>query len=65
MSEWQPIETAPENIVVETKVHDEEGLRLEQSLKRQGRLWWMPDADMYVYYRPTHWRHAVQPGEES
>lgn len=46
----------PENVVVETKVDDERGLRNGQTLKRQGNLWWAPDGSMYVYYTPTHWR---------
>jgi hypothetical protein len=27
-----------------------------QDLKRQGRLWFFPDASMYVYYVPSYWR---------
>lgn len=42
--------------VVKTKIHDANGSRNEQSLKRGGRLWWMPDGKMYVYYAPTHWK---------
>jgi hypothetical protein len=26
-----------------------------QALKRQGRLWFLPDGSMYVYYHVTHW----------
>ena len=59
MSEWQPIETAPDGVVVETKIDDWQGVRNEQTLKRQGNLWWTPDGKMYVYYRPTHWRKAA------
>jgi hypothetical protein len=55
MSEWQPIETAPENIVLRTKIDNEEGCRNVQELMRMGNLWWFPDGSMYVYYRPTHW----------
>jgi len=43
-------------IVVETKIDDEKGCRNEQTLKRQGPLWFFPDGAMYVYYTPTHWR---------
>jgi hypothetical protein len=56
MTQWQPIETAPETIEVETKIDDKDGARNEQTLVRQGRLWFLPDMSMYVYYRPTHWR---------
>lgn len=58
MSDWQTIDSAPDNKVVMTKIHDEGGIRNEQSLKRGGNLWWFPDDSMYVYYRPTHWREA-------
>lgn len=58
MSEWRPIETAPEGVVVETKIDDNKGCRNEQKLKRQGRLWFYPDGSMYVYYTPTHWMPA-------
>jgi hypothetical protein len=54
--DWQPINTAPEGVVVETKIDDEKGIRNETTLKRQGRLWFFPDDSMYVYYQPTHWR---------
>lgn len=45
-----------ENVIVETKIDDERGCRNEGTLKRQGRLWFVPDGSMYVYYTPTHWR---------
>lgn len=64
MSEWQPIETAPEREVVLTKIDDEQfGPRNEQPLKRRGRLWFFPDDSMYVYYRPTHWQPLGTPGD--
>lgn len=56
MRPWQTIDSAPENTVVLTKIHDAQGERNEQPLKRQGRLWWFADGSMYVYYTPTHWR---------
>lgn len=56
MDDWQPIETAPENVEVMTKIEDENGVRNEWSLVRMGRLWWTPDRAMYVYYSPTHWK---------
>lgn len=47
----------PENqLVVETKVKDEKGVRNIQQLKRRNSLWFFPDGSMYVYYTPTHWR---------
>lgn len=48
-------EDAPEGEVVWTKIDDENGKRNEAKLKRIGGLWWTPDGEMYVYYRPTHW----------
>ena len=56
MSDWQSIESAPDKTVVETKIDDGDGVRNQQSLKRDGNLWWYPDGSMYVYYQPTHWR---------
>ena len=29
---------------------------LQQTLKRQGALWFFPDGSMYVYYQPAYWR---------
>jgi hypothetical protein len=60
MDKWQPIETAPDGVVVRTKIHDTNGERNDQELKRQGRLWWVPDGKMYVYYTPTHWMPLEQ-----
>lgn len=56
MSEWMPIDTAPRDVVVDTKIDDASGARNEQPLKCRGRLWWVPDDSMYVYYVPTHWK---------
>ena len=58
---WQPIETAPENVLVLTKIDDGQGVRNEQPMKRQGRLWWIADGAMYVYYEPTHWMPLPEP----
>lgn len=33
----------------------------ERDLIRQGRLWFLPDKSMYVYFTPVFWR----PKEES
>lgn len=58
MDNWQPIETAPENVLVKTKIDDGHGVRNEQRMKRKGRLWWLSDGSMYVYHTPTHWMPA-------
>jgi hypothetical protein len=56
--DWKRVQTiVPSNgVVVETKIDDERGERNVAKLKRQNRLWFMPDGSMYVYYTPTHWR---------
>ena len=56
---WNSIETAPEDRVVLTKIDDAAGERNVQSLRRRGRLWFVPDGSMYVYYAPTHWKPAA------
>jgi hypothetical protein len=58
MSKWKPIYESlpPQGVVVLTKVDDHEGVRNMQPLKRQGRLWFLQDGSMYVYYTPTHWQ---------
>lgn len=62
MSDWQPIETMPEGVEVETKIDDENGVRNVTTLVRKTRpgaarpLYWIPDMTVYVYYTPTHWR---------
>ena len=48
----------PESVVVETKIDDEISMRNIQLLKLAGRLWFVPDGSMYVYYAPTHWRES-------
>lgn len=57
---WTPVgrKLPPEGVVVETKIHDSDGERNVQKLKRQGGLYFFPDGSMYVYYTPTHWREA-------
>lgn len=52
-------------VVVETKIDDEHGPRNQQPLKRgggNGRLWFVSDGSMYVYYEPTHWRELGKAG---
>ena len=46
----------PEGKRVETKIDDIYGCRNQQKLVRNGRLWFLADGSMYVYYTPTHWR---------
>jgi hypothetical protein len=58
--EWKPIETAPEGEVLLTKIHDWHGCRNKVKLVRQGRLWFVPDRSMYVYYAPTHWKRQQE-----
>lgn len=53
---WSSIASAPEGVVVWTMIADGQGVRNETMLKRSGRLWFVPDGSMYVYYSPTHWR---------
>lgn len=63
MAEWVRIadELPPRGWVVNTKVDDENGCRNEQPLKlMSGRLWWLSDGSMYVYYSPTHWERPFQ-----
>lgn len=56
MADWQRVGTEPEGVTVWTKIEDADGSRNEAPLVRRGRLWWMSDGSMYVYYTPTHWR---------
>ena len=64
MNEWQPINTVPEGVEVETKIDDDEyGVRNVTALIHERNLWWFPDRSMYVYYTPTHWRPLVLSGE--
>lgn len=63
MDVWRPIETAPADQEVWTKISDDRGERNVQKLTRKGRLWFTGTADgvgMYVYYVPTHWRPAAR-----
>ncbi len=62
MNEWTSCEAQlpPDGAVVTTKIDDKDGIRNEQRLKRQGRLWFFPDGSMYVYYKPTHWKEIAK-----
>lgn len=63
MENWNRVadKLPPQNEVVETKIDDHDGLRNEQKLKLQGKLWWHSDGKMYVYYTPTHWKTMAEP----
>jgi hypothetical protein len=52
--DWTPTarELPPPGVVVETK--DSAGR--VQDLKLVGRLWFVPDGSMYVYFEPAFWR---------
>lgn len=55
MRDWTPVTEAlpPEGQLVETISPG----GLQQTLKRKGRLWFVPDMSIYVYYEPTYWRY--------
>lgn len=55
---WEKIDSAPEDVAVETKIEDHHGTRNQTTLIKRGWLWFTPDVTMYVYYRPTHWRYV-------
>lgn len=63
---WKPIEAAPEDVEVMTKIDDvEHGERNVTTLVKRTRepgrtrpMWWYPDGSMYVYYEPTHF-HTI------
>lgn len=55
--QWNDIQSAPQNVEIETKISDSSGERNIQNLIRQDNLFWHTDMSMYVYYTPTHWRH--------
>ena len=58
-NDWKQLtpKDMPQNgLVVMTKIDDADGCRNEQRLFRRGRLWFVHDGSMYVYYTPTHWR---------
>ena len=45
----------PDGQVVLTKVDHGNLVTNEQKLVRSGRLYFLEDRSMYVYYVPTHW----------
>lgn len=54
---WKSIkeENPPKGRIIKTRIDDAHGIRNEQELKWDGKLWWLPNGSMYVYYTPTHW----------
>jgi len=66
MKDWKYCEQAlpTEGVVVNTKIDDQKGCRNEQLLYRQGRLWFVPNGSMYVYYEPTHWKDCVDRNDD-
>ena len=60
MTDWMPIDTAPHDEEVWTKIDDHNGERNVARLTRKGHLWYTEPsgAGMYVYYTPTHWKPA-------
>lgn len=62
MSEWQTIDSAPRDVVINTKIDGSGGPRNIQKLIARQRnsacrvMWFLPDESMYVYYSPTHWQ---------
>lgn len=61
MNDWIPNAptTAPNDVVIETKIDDEHGVRNQSCLIKRRSLWFFPDGSMHVYYAPTHWRLLV------
>jgi len=55
---WISVDEQPPNDgeIVDTKIDDWMGIRNEQPLKKQGNIWYVPNGEIYVYYRPTHWK---------
>ncbi|MCM1328392.1 MAG: hypothetical protein NC253_03040 [Ruminococcus sp.] len=54
----------PENLIVDTKIDDEYGIRNEQKLVYCNNRWFLPDFSMYVYYKPTHWKISNKNGDD-
>ncbi len=59
MTDWKKCadRLPPIDLVIMTKIDDGNGIRDVQELKFNGRLWFIPDGSMYVYYTPTHWSY--------
>ena len=59
---WLPIDSCPYGVFVWTKIHDKDGSRNVQILKRSGNLFFTKNGGMYVYYSPTHWHPSASDG---
>ena len=55
-ADWRSIDSAPEGVVVWTKIDDPYGVRNLRKLKRQGGTWFVPDGTSCVFYEPNYWR---------
>lgn len=52
---WKNISSAPKDVLIWTKIDDNNGERNIQQMTLKGNLWWIDG--MYVYYSPTHWSY--------
>jgi len=54
---WKVVkqENPPKEQLILTKIDDKNGERNIARLSFDGKLWWLPNKSMYVYYTPTHW----------
>lgn len=54
MKRWISVDKQlpPEDVIVQVKLGNR---RIVDHLKRKGKLWFLADGSMYVYYTPTHW----------
>lgn len=61
---WIPLTQSlpPSGELVATKIDDDKGPRNEQPLRLRGRMWYVADDSMYVYYAPTHWHPIDRTG---
>ena len=52
--QWTRVEQSlpPENALVDTISPG----GIQQTLRRRGNLWFVPDGSMYIYYTPMMWR---------
>jgi len=54
--DWNPIESAPDEMLILTKIHDDNGVNNVQIMRKSKRLWFIGDSNIYCYYTPTHWK---------
>jgi hypothetical protein len=57
-NKWRTIDSAPENVVIWTRISDDYDERNVAKRVRIGRMWFHPDRKMYIYYTPTHWQEV-------